>query len=152
MQVVGVISDTHSLLRPEAIKALQGCDLILHAGDIGSLEVVSELQKIAPVIAVRGNIDKGPWAQAFPATEAIEVSGKFVLLIHNIDELDIEPEGHFDVVVFGHSHQAHNETKNGVLYFNPAGAGPRRFSLPIAVGKLTFNDGKVFGEIEELKV
>lgn len=133
---IGIISDTHSLVRPEAIAALQGSELILHAGDIGKPEVLDELREIAPVMAVRGNIDKSPWADDLPMTEAIEINGRFVYLIHNIAELDLDPAGHFDVVIFGHSHKPCHEIRDGVLYFNPASAGPRRFSLPVSVGEM----------------
>jgi hypothetical protein len=149
---IGVISDTHALLRPEAVRALDGCELILHAGDIGNSQVISTLKAIATVVAIRGNIDKGSWANEFPITEALEVNGKFIYLIHNIDELDLDPIGTFDAVVFGHSHQPKNEEKNGVLYFNPGSAGPRRFSLPIAVGRLSTHEHGITGQIIELSI
>lgn len=148
---IGVISDTHSLVRPQALEALRGSELILHAGDIGKPSVLDELRSIAPVIAVRGNIDKAHWASAIPEVEAVEVNGKFLYLLHNIDELDLDPIGQFDVVVFGHSHKPCNERREGVLFFNPASAGPRRFSLPIAVGRLRIHaDGEIESEIVNL--
>ncbi|GJL72400.1 MAG: phosphoesterase [Nitrosomonas sp.] len=149
---IGVISDTHALLRPEAVRALDGCELILHAGDIGNSRVIPALKERAAVVAIRGNIDKDPWADEYPISEAIEVNGKFIYLIHNIGELDLDPFGTFDAVVFGHSHQPKNEQKNGVLYFNPGSAGPRRFSLPIAVGRLTTHKHGITGKIIELSV
>ena len=150
MKTIGVISDTHGLLREEAIQILEGCDLILHAGDIGKLEVIAGLQRIAPVIAVRGNVDKEPWADDFGAVEVIEVSGKYLYLIHNVSELDVDPVGQFDAVIFGHSHKPVNEVKEGVLFFNPASAGPRRFKLPIAVGKIRLSDSHISAEIIEI--
>jgi len=147
---IGVISDTHSLVRPEAVTALSGCELIIHAGDIGNENVLEELRKIAPVVVVRGNIDKESWASDIPETEAFEVNGKYIYLIHNIDELDLEPFGLFDVVVFGHTHRPCNEVREGVLFFNPASAGPRRFDLPIAVGELVISSDGITSEIKEL--
>lgn len=149
---IGVISDTHALLRPEAVRALDGCALILHAGDIGNSQVIPALKEKAAVVAIRGNIDKGSWADEYPVTEALEVNGKFIYLIHNIGELDLDPFGAFDAVVFGHSHQPKNEEKNGVLYFNPGSAGPRRFRLPVAVGRLTTHEHGITGKIIELSV
>ena len=149
---IGVISDTHGLLREEALSALTGCDLILHAGDIGRPEVVDGLRRIAPVIAVRGNVDRAPWAREFPEFEAVEINGQYIYLLHNIDELDVDPEGQFDAVVFGHSHKPCNETRNGVLYFNPGSAGPRRFTLPIAVGRLRVGPDGIEGQVQKLSV
>lgn len=139
--VVGVISDTHGLLRPEAKAALQGCDAILHAGDIGCLDVLEELKEIAPLHVVRGNVDGLAWAMEYPITEGVNIAGKFFYILHNIRELDIDPvEAGFDAVIFGHSHRQHDEVKEGVLYFNPASAGPRRFSLPISLGKIYIDE------------
>lgn len=152
MKTIGVIADTHGLLRQEAIQLLEGSDLILHAGDIGKLEVIVGLEQIAPVVAVRGNVDKEPWADGFEAVEAIEVEGRYLYLIHNIQELDVDPSGHFDAVVFGHSHKPVNEVKDGVLYFNPASAGPRRFKLPIAIGKIRLSDSHISAEIIEIDI
>ncbi len=149
---IGVISDTHSLLRPEAHEALQGCDAILHAGDIGSQDVVDELRAIAPLHIVRGNIDTSPWAKEYPETEAVKIADKYFYILHNINHLDIDPaDAEFDAVIFGHSHRQHNEVKDGVLYFNPASAGPRRFSLPISLGKIYLEeDGTLSTEFIEL--
>lgn len=148
---IGVISDTHGLLRPEALQALAGSSLILHAGDIGRPEVIAELERLAPVIAVRGNVDTGAWADAFPETRTEQVGGCRIHLLHDRKQLAVEPAG-LDVVVAGHSHQPLNEVRDGVLHFNPGSAGPRRFRLPVAVGRLWCRDGKVEGEIVELAV
>jgi putative phosphoesterase len=136
--VVGLISDTHGLLRPEALDALRGSDFIVHAGDIGDPEIVAELGRLAPVTAVRGNIDKGAWADSLPGTEVLEVgAGCLVYVLHDIDDLDLDPAAAgFQAVVFGHSHKPGFRRKDGVLYVNPGSAGPRRFSLPISVGRL----------------
>jgi uncharacterized protein len=148
---VGIISDTHGLLRPEAVKALRGVAHILHAGDVGAPEVLEELRKIAPVTAVRGNVDRDEWASALPLSEVFEIEGISIYMLHILDELDLKPEAAgFEVVVYGHSHKPSSETKNGVLFFNPGSAGPRRFKLPVTVGKLVIDDGKVRGEIVEI--
>ena len=149
--IIGVISDTHGLLRPEAKQALQGCNAILHAGDIGTTEVLDELRAIAPLYVVRGNVDCAAWAMAYPETEAVEIGGKYFYIIHNIDKLDIDPaEAGFDAVIFGHSHRQHDETTNGVLYFNPASAGPARFSLPVSLGRFCIEDGAISTEFVNL--
>ncbi len=149
--VIGVISDTHGVLRPEAQQVLTECDAILHAGDIGSQDVVDELRAIAPLHIVRGNVDTSAWAAAYPATEAVKIADKYFYILHNIRELDIDPaDGGFDAVVFGHSHRQHCEYKDDVLYFNPASAGPRRFSLPISMGKIVIEDGEISTEFIEL--
>jgi len=138
---VGVISDTHGLLRPEALAALRGSDHILHAGDIGAPEIVPELSKIAPVTAVRGNVDHGHWAIPFPLTEAVELGGRTLYILHDRKTLDLKPEvAGFAAVIFGHTHQPLIENKSSVLYFNPGSAGPRRFSLPISVGRIRIDD------------
>ncbi len=152
MKTIGVIADTHGLLREEAIQLLQGCDLILHAGDIGKPEVLEQLRRIAPVVAIRGNVDREDWAATIAETETLEIEGKTLYLIHNLKEIEIDPVGRFDVVVSGHSHKPSNYTENGVLYFNPASAGPRRFSLPIALGKLEIRRGRIEGQIIEIPV
>jgi uncharacterized protein len=150
---LGVISDTHSLLRPEAAEALRGSDRILHAGDVGAPEILEALAKIAPVVAVRGNVDTASWARALPETEVVETGGVSIYVLHNLGQLDLKPEAAgFRVVVYGHSHHPKIEEKNGVLYFNPGSAGPRRFSLPVSVGKLTIAAGKVQAELVELKI
>jgi putative phosphoesterase len=151
MTTIGVISDTHGLLRPEAAEALRGVAHILHAGDVGAPEVLEELRTIAPVTAVRGNVDHGQWARELPLSETAEFGGVSIYVLHILDELDLKPEAAgFEVVVYGHSHKPSSEIKNGVLYFNPGSAGPRRFKLPVTVGRLVIDDGKVRGEIVEI--
>jgi uncharacterized protein len=150
-QSIGIISDTHGLLRPEALAALRGSDYIIHAGDIGDPSILKELAKIAPVTAIRGNVDWETWAGRVPATSVLEVRDVAIYILHNLAELDLKPKAAgFDVVVYGHSHVAKQETKSGVLYFNPGSAGPRRFRLPVTVGRLTVKNGKVSGEIVEI--
>lgn len=149
--VIGVISDTHGLVRPEALAALQGSTHILHAGDIGDPEVLEQLRTIAPVTAVRGNVDKGAWAQALPEIEVFEADGVSIYVLHDLGQLDLKPEAAgFQVVVSGHSHVAKYENRNEVLFFNPGSAGPRRFKLPVTVGKLTVVNGRACAEIVEL--
>jgi putative phosphoesterase len=149
---LGVISDTHGLLRPEAVEALRGSDRILHAGDIGAPEILEALAKIAPVTAVRGNVDTASWARALPETEIVEAGGVFIYVLHDRGRLDLKPKAAgFRVVVYGHSHQPKMEEKNGVLYFNPGSAGPRRFRLPVSVGKLMIAAGRVRTELVELE-
>ena len=149
--IVGVISDTHGLLRPEALAALRGADYIIHAGDIGDPAILTQLGKLAPVTAVRGNADREGRAKKIPATNVLEVHGMTIYILHNLNELDLKPEAAgFGVVVYGHTHVAKAEKKNGVLYFNPGSAGPRRFRLPVTVGRLTVKDGKVSGAIVEI--
>jgi len=153
MAIVGVISDTHGLLRAEAIEALRGSDFIVHAGDVGAPEILGKLGAIAPVTAVRGNVDGGSWARRLPKTEVLEVEGISIYVLHILEELDVKPEAAgMSVVVYGHSHMPKQERKNGVLYFNPGSAGPRRFHLPVSVGKLVVEEGEVRGEIVELGV
>ncbi len=148
MNIIGVISDTHGLLRPEALAALRGSDRIIHAGDVGDREILDQLETIAPVTAVRGNIDKGAWARKLPETEVVEIRGVLIYVLHNLDELDLKPEAAgFAAVIYGHSHVPKQEMRSGVLYFNPGSAGPRRFKLPICVGRLRAQQGKVRGEI-----
>jgi uncharacterized protein len=151
--IIGVISDTHGLLRPEALDALRGSDYIIHAGDIGDADILGKLAGIAPVTVVRGNVDGDVWAKKIPTTNVLEV-GKFsIYILHILGELDLKPEAAgFQVVVSGHSHVPKQETKNGVLYFNPGSAGPRRFTLPVTVGRLVIKNGKVQAEIIELQV
>jgi putative phosphoesterase len=139
MITVAVISDTHGYLRPEAVAALGGSDHILHAGDIGAPEILAELEKIAPVSAIRGNIDVEPWAQAIPVTQTVQLGGTKFFLIHNRAELKRVPAG-IAAVVFGHSHQPLIEHRDGVLFFNPGSAGPRRFQLPISLGRIRIDD------------
>lgn len=149
---VGLISDTHGLLRPEAAAFLRGCDLIVHAGDICDPSVLEALRAIAPTTAVRGNNDRGAWAEAIRESELIEVGGIVLYAIHDIAEIDIDPEAAgVRVVVSGHSHQPRAEERGGVLYINPGSAGPRRFRLPISIAELTVDGAEVsarFAEIE----
>jgi putative phosphoesterase len=141
---VGLISDTHGLLRPEALAALRGSRYIIHAGDIGDRRVLEELARIAPVTAVRGNNDKGAWARALPETDVLQVGKTRIYVIHNVAELDLDPAAAgFHVVVAGHSHRPKKEMRDGVLFVNPGSAGPRRFNLPIAVGKLLLSRSEV---------
>lgn len=151
MTIVGVISDTHSLLRPEASEYLCGSDIIVHAGDIGSVDVIVELEEIAPVKAIRGNIDKGSWADEFPEVEVVEVHGKYLYILHNLNDLDLDPiAAGIDVVISGHSHVPKIEEIDGVLYLNPGSAGPRRFKLPIALARVLVTESDVFAEIHEI--
>ena len=135
--IVGLISDTHGLLRPEALTALQACDLIIHAGDVGKPEILDQLSAVAPVVAVRGNIDKEPWASKLPLT-AIAIAGAvWIYVLHDIQRLDLDPAAAgFHIVVSGHSHKAGRTERSGVIYINPGSAGPRRFRLPITVARL----------------
>jgi putative phosphoesterase len=146
--IVGVFSDTHGLLRPEALAALQGANHIIHAGDVGDPEILKELSTIAVVTVVRGNVDREAWARKLPQTEVLEVGGISIYVLHVLEQLDMRPEAAgFAVVVCGHSHAPKQEVRNGVLYFNPGSAGPRRFKLPVTVGRLIVKDGAVQGEI-----
>jgi putative phosphoesterase len=134
---IGLISDTHGLLRPEALNALQGSELIIHAGDVGNPEIIDALKVIAPVIAVRGNIDKGAWASALPQTSVIEAGSALIYVLHDIHELDLDPAAAgFNIVISGHSHKPGRTDVSGVLYINPGSAGPQRFRLPVSVARL----------------
>ncbi len=149
--IIGVISDTHGLLRPEALELLRGSEHIIHAGDIGAPEIIPELRKIAPVTAIRGNVDTQPWAQAFAETEVVELGGMDFYIIHDANALDLNPKAAgFAAIISGHSHQPKQEVKNGVLYFNSGSAGPRRFKLPISVGRIEITDGNLTAAILEL--
>lgn len=148
---IGVISDTHGLLRSEALFALAGSDHIIHAGDIGEPAILDQLAEVAPVTAVRGNVDHGAWAKKVPEINVLEVGGVSIYIIHNLQELDLKPEASgFAALVYGHSHVAKREIKNGVLYFNPGSAGPKRFVLPVTVGKLLIRNRELEPEIIEL--
>ncbi len=150
-RIIGVISDTHGLLRPEALAALRGSDYIIHAGDVGDPLILKKLAEIAPVTAIRGNVDREAWAQKIPATDVLEVGGHSIYVLHNLNDLDLTPEAAgFGVVVYGHSHVARQEKKNGVLYFNPGSAGPRRFRLPVTLGRLLVKHGKTSAQIVEI--
>ena len=146
--MIGVISDTHGLLRPAALGALRGAKHIIHAGDVGTPEILEQLAAIAPLTAVRGNVDKGAWARKLPETEAVEIAGISIYVLHDIAQLDLKPKAAgFNVVIYGHSHVPKQETRDRVLYFNPGSAGPRRFRLPVTVGRLVLEQGKVRAEI-----
>jgi len=148
---IGLISDTHGLVRDEAVEAMKGCQHILHAGDIDEPEVLVKLRKLAPVTVVRGNNDRGSWAQAIPDYEVIEFGAVSVYLRHDEAELDIDPRAAgFRVLMFGHSHQPRVEMRDGVLFVNPGSAGPRRFRLPVAVGELLISGDQVEARIIEL--
>lgn len=153
MAVIGVISDTHGLLRPQAVAALRGVAHILHAGDVGSPEILEELRTIAPISVVRGNVDQGAWAWGIAHNQVVEIEGVSIYVLHILSELDLKPEASgFAAVVYGHSHKPASEVRNGVLYFNPGSAGPRRFKLPVTVGKLVVDGARVRGEVVELDV
>lgn len=139
---IGVISDTHGLLRPEALAPMRGSELIIHAGDVGGPEIVEALQAIAPVHVVRGNTDGGTFGQGLPADAVVRWQGKLIYVLHILAELELDPgAAGFDAVIYGHSHKPDISEKAGVLFFNPGSAGPRRFSLPVTVGRLTLVDG-----------
>lgn len=151
--LVGVISDTHGLLRPEAIEALQGVDALIHAGDIGSPDIVEALRSIAPVVAIRGNNDTDAWAHDLPEREVVEIGGTLIYVLHNLKELDLDPAAAgFGVVVCGHSHRPSVESRRGVLFLNPGSAGPRRFKLPVSVARLRVHGPSLEAHILELKV
>jgi len=146
---VGLISDTHGLLRPDVERAFADVDLIVHAGDVGGRSVLDALARIAPVRAVRGNNDKGAWAHKLPLTDRVEVAGRQIYMIHDVKELAVDTR-ELDVVVAGHSHRPRNEVVDGTLFFNPGSAGPRRFSLPITLGRLDIGSRGVRGTIVPL--
>jgi len=149
--LVGVISDTHGLLRPEALDALAGSDLIVHAGDVGDPAILDRLRGIAPVVAVRGNVDTAPWASALPMADVAEAAGRHLYVLHILDMLDVDPAAAgFAAVISGHSHQPLAETRNGVLWLNPGSAGPRRFSLPVTLARLRVTASSVDCEIVQL--
>jgi putative phosphoesterase len=149
--LIGVISDTHGLLRPEALVALAEAEHILHAGDVGDATILNELRKIAPVTAIRGNVDVSGECAELPATEMVELAGKFFYLVHSVRGLDINPvAAGVDVVVSGHSHKPSIESRQGVMYLNPGSAGPRRFKLPITVALVVAGEGDVSARIVEI--
>jgi uncharacterized protein len=149
---VGVLSDTHGLLRPEVIKRLQGSDLIIHAGDVGSGAIISELEKMAPVYAVRGNVDNGAWAHKFPLTNAVQVEGAFIYVYHGHLDLDIAPDKSFQVIISGHTHVPKLEHHNEVLCLNPGSAGHKRFSLPVSLAELTVDGSGVKARLITLDI
>lgn len=151
--LIGVISDTHGLIRPESLRALRGAELIIHAGDIGKPDVIEALKSIAPVVAIRGNNDREKWARKFPETAVVEVGKVRIYVIHNIKEIKIDPSAAgFQVVISGHSHRPSVLRRGGVLFLNPGSAGPRRFKLPIAVARLRIRGESVSARIVELAV
>lgn len=150
---IGLISDTHGLLRPQALTALRGSDLIIHAGDVGKPEVLAALRKLAPVVAVRGNVDTSPWADALPQTAVAEAGAVQLYVLHDVQALDLDPAAAgFQVVVSGHSHQPGKFERDGVLYINPGSAGPRRFQLPVSVARLNMERTPFAVEFVELQV
>ena len=152
MSRIAVLSDTHGLLRPEVLDALRDSDLILHAGDVGSPEVLERLREVAPLIAVRGNVDHGPWAEALPATEVVTAGGHRIYMLHDLQQLDLDVvAAGFAVVVSGHTHRPLAERRRGVLYLNPGSVGPRRFRLPVSLAWLTISGSKIEHELVELE-
>ncbi len=151
--LIGVISDTHGLLRPEALAALRGVEHILHAGDVGDIGILDALREIAPVTAIRGNVDVRGECAELPATDVVELAGRLFYLVHSVMDLDIEPvAAGVSVVVSGHSHKAAIEMEKGVMYLNPGSAGPKRFSLPVTVALVTAGKGGVRARVVELVV
>jgi uncharacterized protein len=150
--LIGVISDTHGLMRPESLAALRGVEHILHAGDVGDVAILDALREIAPVTAIRGNVDTSGACAELPATDVVELGGQLFYLVHSVHDLDINPKAAgVAMVVSGHSHKASVTVKDGVIYFNPGSAGPRRFSLPVTVGLVTVEDG-VEASVKELVI
>ncbi|MEK6602533.1 MAG: metallophosphoesterase family protein [Candidatus Binatota bacterium] len=151
--LIGVISDTHGLIRPESLRALRGAELIIHAGDIGKPDVIETLKSIAPVVAIRGNNDREKWARKFPETAVVEVGKVRIYVIHNIKEIKIDPSAAgFQVVISGHSHRPSVLSRGGVLFLNPGSAGPRRFKLPVSVARLRIRGESVSPRIVEFAV
>jgi uncharacterized protein len=150
---LGIISDTHGLLRLEAVKALEDATMIIHAGDIGTPEVLDALRAIAPVVAVRGNNDKGAWAHALPETAVVEVGGVALYVLHDVNALDLDPvAAGFHAIISGHSHRPGMAKRQGVLYLNPGSAGPRRFTLPVSVARLLICRDTLDAHLVELAV
>ena len=149
----GLIADTHGLLRNDALDALQGVEGILHAGDVGEPGLLQRLARIAPVTAVRGNVDRGPWAEALPETAEVECGGVWVHMRHILADLDLDPRAAgFGVVITGHSHRPLVEERGGVLFVNPGSAGPRRFKLPVTVARMTVREGRPEVRVVHLEV
>jgi putative phosphoesterase len=149
--IIGLISDTHGLLRPAAMEALGGSDAIIHAGDIGDARILAELSRLAPVTAVRGNIDRGAWASSLPETAVLLLGDTAIFVIHNLADLDLDPAASgFQAVVSGHSHRPARREQDGVLFVNPGSAGPRRFTLPVALGRLRVAGKRMTAELIEL--
>ena len=150
---IGLISDTHGLMRPEALAALKGAELIIHAGDVGRPEILDALQSVAPTVAIRGNIDKDPPCSSLPPTEIVEAGPTLIYILHDVNDLDLDPvAAGFQIVVSGHSHKPSQTERKGVLYINPGSAGPRRFRLPITVARLDLSSLPLQAKIIELPV
>lgn len=153
MYRIGLISDTHGLLRPQALEALRGCDHIVHAGDVGDAQVLAGLSELAPVTAIRGNVDTGPWADALPALARVNIGGIEVYVVHELAALEIDPaQSGVDVVVSGHSHRPVVQPRDGVIYINPGSAGRRRFSLPTTVGEIAVDGRQITPRIIDLQL
>ena len=151
--IVGVISDTHGLLRPEALEALRGSELIVHAGDVGDARVLDHLRAIAPTIAVRGNVDTEQWARTLPITAVVDAGGLHLFVLHDLATLDLDARAAgFAAVISGHTHRPRADVKDGVLYLNPGSAGPRRFTLPVSLAKLRIDGAHLSHEIIELTI
>jgi putative phosphoesterase len=151
--LLGVISDTHGLLRPQALDALRGCDLIIHAGDVGNPDILDPLRALAPLFVVRGNVDTGSWALKLPMTELVDVGGLWFYVLHEISQLDLDPPtADVAAVVYGHSHKPSIETRDGVLYLNPGSAGPRRFNLPVSIARVRVVGQEIQPDIVQLTV
>jgi uncharacterized protein len=149
---IGVISDTHGLLRPEAVHILKKCNAIIHAGDVGSIKVLSALKDIAPTYAVRGNVDHGPWAETLPVTDIAVIGERYFYITHNPDSIDIDPaSAGIDAVIFGHTHMPELYKKKDLLYMNPGSAGPRRFTKPISMGRIIIDDKGIYPELINLE-
>lgn len=137
IQVIGLISDTHGLLRPEALRALEGSDLIIHAGDVGDPRILEDLRRLAPVVAVRGNVDAGAWSADLPETAVVQAGSALIYVLHDIGKLDLNPAAAgIAMVVSGHSHKPSHQERDGILYVNPGAAGPRRFNLPVTIARI----------------
>jgi uncharacterized protein len=152
MTRVGVLSDTHGLLRPEVLKQLQGSDLIVHAGDIGSETIIPELESLAPVYAVRGNVDNGAWAYKFPLTNAVQIGETFIYIYHGHLDLDIDSDKNSQVIISGHTHVPLLEKRDDILYLNPGSAGHKRFSLPVSMAKLTVDGADIKARLITLNI
>lgn len=152
-KTVGIISDTHGLLRPEVEKALAGCEQILHAGDVGDNEVLAQLKRIAPVLAVRGNMDHGSWSHALQVNEMVEIGGVFFYILHDLLHLDLDPSAAgIHVVVSGHTHQPELLQKDGVIYLNPGSAGHRRYDYPVSIARVHIQNRTAIPHIVEIKL
>ena len=150
MPIVGAISDTHGLLRPEVLKLFKSVDLILHAGDIGDPQILEQLTAVAPTIAVRGNNDKGEWARRIPESKKVDVGGISIFMIHDVKEITASNRSGAEVILSGHSHKPSIERRDGILYLNPGSAGPRRFKLPISVARITIKKSQVTARLIEI--